>query len=65
MFMDGSGYKYEPIYENWRDANTPDYWYRNKLTITSACSFLFIHSYRIIAMALLNAHGFIEEKLRV
>lgn len=25
MFMDGSGYKYEPIYENWRDANAPDY----------------------------------------
>ncbi len=25
MFMDDKAYKYEPIYENWRDANSPDY----------------------------------------
>ena len=25
MFMDDNAYKYEPIYENWRDSNAPDY----------------------------------------
>jgi|LauGreDrversion4_2_1035121.scaffolds.fasta_scaffold496837_1 hypothetical protein len=26
MFMDEKAYKYEPIYENWREANAPNYW---------------------------------------
>jgi hypothetical protein len=25
MFMDDNAYKYEPIYENWREANAPNY----------------------------------------
>ena len=35
MFLDEKAYKYEPIYDNWREANSPDYWqYRKYINYT-------------------------------
>ncbi len=33
MFMDDKAYKYEPIYDNWREANAPNYWHQNTLIV--------------------------------